>query len=68
MSKGRGRLEPGGQGRVRLSVGPFSSLYTGWASTGILARTGHLEASHETDCAILDEAFAGPVPWIHDEF
>jgi predicted acetyltransferase len=68
VSKGRGRLERGGEGRVALGVAAFSSLYTGWASTATLRRAGYLEARDEATCAALDAAFAGPTPWLQDQF
>ena len=68
VSKGRGRLEPGGSGAVTLDVGPFSALYTGWASTSVLARAGRIAGGTPEDRAALDAAFGGPVPWMLDEF
>ena len=68
VSEGRGRLEPGGSGAVTLDVGPFSALYTGWASTSLLARAGRIAGGTREDRAALDAAFGGPVPWMLDEF
>jgi predicted acetyltransferase len=65
---GRGRLEPGGRGGPRLAIGAFSSLYTGWASAEMLRRAGKLEGGSEAQRAALDAAFAGPTPWMVDEF
>jgi predicted acetyltransferase len=65
---GRGQLEPGGRGGPRLSIGAFSSLYTGWAPTEMLRRSGGLEGGSEAQRAALDAAFAGPTPWMVDEF
>ena len=51
-----------------LAIGAFSSLYTGWASTETLRRAGKLAGGSDAQCAALDAAFAGPTPWMVDEF
>ena len=68
VRKGRGRLEPGGRGRLRLDAGAFASLYTGWAAPERLAGAGRLEGGTGSERAALAAAFAGPVPWIVEEF
>ncbi len=68
VSKGRGHLEPGGGGGVAMDIGAFSSLYTGWATTSLLARSGLLEGGSAEERASLDAVFAGPTPWIPHEF
>jgi predicted acetyltransferase len=65
---GRGQLEPGGRGGPTLAIGAFSSLYTGWASAEMLRRAGKLEGGSEGQLTALDAAFAGPTPWMVDEF
>ncbi|MDJ0848124.1 MAG: GNAT family N-acetyltransferase [Myxococcota bacterium] len=65
---GQGRLERGGPGAVALDVGALSSLYTGWATTAVLARAGRLRGGSDDERAALDTAFAGPTPWLMDEF
>jgi len=61
-------LEPGGRGGPALAIGAFSSLYTGWASAEMLRRAGKLEGGNDAQRAALDAAFAGPTPWMVDEF
>jgi predicted acetyltransferase len=68
VSKGEGRLETGGSGGLRLGVGAFSALYTGWATPAVLARTGLLAGGSAEERARLDAAFAGPTPTMLDEF
>jgi predicted acetyltransferase len=68
LKDGRGRLEPGGGGTLRVGIGGFSSLYAGWASTATLARAGLLRGGTPEERALLDAAFAGPTPWMVDEF
>lgn len=68
VEQGQGRLEPGGSGGVRLDIGALSSLYTGWASCAELSRAGRLSGGSEADRAALDAVFAGPTPWMLDEF
>ena len=65
---GSGQLEPGGRGGPTLAIGAFSSLYTGWASAEMLRRAGKLEGGSDAQLAALDAAFAGPTPWMLDEF
>ncbi len=65
---GRGELAPGGRGGPELAIGAFSSLYTGWASAEMLRRAGKLEGGSDAERAALDAAFAGPTPWMVDEF
>ena len=52
----------------RLDVGALAALYTGWASTAMLARAGRLSGGGEAERAALDAAFAGPAPWMADSF
>lgn len=68
VADGKGRLEAGGQGGPRLGIGALSSLYSGWASTGTLARAGLLTGGSPAQLRALDAAFAGPTPWMMDEF
>ena len=68
LSKGEGRLERGGEGGVSLGIGALSSLYSGWASTATLAKTGLLRGGSDEQRARLDAAFAGPTPWLLEEF
>jgi predicted acetyltransferase len=68
VADGRGQLEKGGRGRVRLGVGALASLYTGFTSTQALATIGRLEGGDAADRAALDAAFAGPAPYLLDEF
>lgn len=68
VEDGRGRLEPGGGGAVRLGIGALSALFSGWATTTLLARTGRIDGGSDAAHAALDRAFAGPLPWMLDEF
>jgi predicted acetyltransferase len=68
VADGRGQLETGGEDGPCLGIGAFSSLYTGWASTETLARTGLLTGGSSSQLRALDAAFAGPTPWMMDEF
>ncbi len=68
VSKGAGRLEPGGSGAIELGIGAFSSLFTGWANTATLARTGLLTGGTDDQRAALDAIFAGPAPWSPHEY
>jgi predicted acetyltransferase len=68
VSKGEGGLEPGGEGRVSMGLGAFASLYSGWAQTATLARAGLLQGGSAVERALLDAAFAGPAPWLPEQF
>lgn len=68
VTGGKGALTPGGSGRVGVDIGALSSLFTGWATAGDLARQGRLAGAEPADLAALDAAFAGPVPWVWSYF
>jgi predicted acetyltransferase len=68
VAEGQARLEPGGAGGPRLGIGALSSLYTGWASTATLSRAGLLAGGSPIQLRALDAAFAGPTPWMMEEF
>jgi predicted acetyltransferase len=68
VEDGAGRLERGGDGAVRLGSGALASLYSGWAASVALARTGLLDGGSATDRTALDRVFGGPAPWMLDEF
>ena len=68
IEDGHGRLEPGGDGTVRLDVGALAALFTGWATTDALARIGLLDGGGTAERTALDRIFAGPAPWMLDEF
>jgi predicted acetyltransferase len=71
VSKGEGRLEhvsPSSADVPRIDIGGFASLYSGWSQTLPLARTGLLEGGTSDQRAALDLAFAGPTPWLPEEF
>jgi predicted acetyltransferase len=68
VAEGKGRLAPGGTGGPLLGIGALSSHYTGWASTATLSRAGLLEGGAAIQLRALDAAFAGPTPWMMDEF
>lgn len=68
VEKGRGRLEPGAGGGVRLDAAGLASLYTGWASCALLERAGRLAGGSAEERAALEAAFAGPTPWMLDAF
>jgi predicted acetyltransferase len=68
VAEGEGHLEPGGGGGPQVGIGALSSLYTGWGSTATLARAGILEGGSPTQLRALDAAFAGPTPWMMEEF
>jgi predicted acetyltransferase len=68
VADGRGSLRRGGTGGVRMTVNAFASLYTGWASAFTLAAAGLLHHAGERELRLLDAAFAGPTPYLFDDF
>jgi predicted acetyltransferase len=68
VAGGRGCLERGGPGGPVLDAGAFSALYTGFAGSALLARTGRLAGGSAEQRAALDAAFAGPTPALLDQF
>jgi predicted acetyltransferase len=69
VQKGEGRLASApGAGGPALDVRGFASLYTGYAGTAALARADLLAGGSAGEHAALDAAFAGPSPWLIDEF
>lgn len=68
VEKGRGRLEAGAGGGVRLDAAGLAALYTGWASCALLERAGRLAGGSREERAALEAAFAGPTPWMLDAF
>jgi predicted acetyltransferase len=67
VDDGHGRIEHGGTGDVRINIGALAALYAGYAPARRLRRLGHL-AGPDRPVARLDAAFAGPAPWMPDNF
>jgi predicted acetyltransferase len=65
---GEGKLTPGGTGDVHLSVNALASLYTGWATARVLADAGLIHHAGDRDLGMLDAAFAGPRPYLFDNY
>jgi predicted acetyltransferase len=65
---GEGKLSPGGTGDVHLTVNGLASLYTGWASAHALATAGLVHHAGEHELGLLDAAFAGPRPFLFDNY
>ena len=65
---GEGKLTPGGTGDVHLSVNGLASLYTGWATAPVLAAAGLVHHAGPRDLVALDAAFAGPRPYLFDNY
>ena len=64
VEDGHGALTPGGPGRVTVTIGDLSALFTGWANPADLRRLGRLDGATDADVAALTAAFAGPPPWM----
>jgi len=68
LSAGEGRLEPGGNGAVRVGPRGLAVLYTGGVSPGVLRRAGLLAGGDAATDAFLAAAIAGPPPTLLDYF
>jgi predicted acetyltransferase len=64
---GRGEVERGGRGAVRLHVGALAPLYTGHHSAEALLVTGRVQGA-PPDLAAASAVFAGPAPWMPEVF
>ncbi len=67
VEKGRGKVEKGGRGDLRLDVRALAALYTGQLSASTLAGAGRIEGS-DGAIALADGIFAGPAPAMPDMF
>lgn len=68
VEDGTGRLERGGDGTVRVSVGGLSSLYAAYTDAYTLRRGGLLSCSDDRMLEALGAAFAGPRSAMLDYF
>ncbi len=67
VSEGRAAVKPGGSGAFSLDVRALSQVYTGHLAPEVLRMTGRLQAS-DADVVTAAGLFAGPAPWMVDEF
>ncbi|MGP1375435.1 MAG: GNAT family N-acetyltransferase [Almyronema sp.] len=67
VAQGQGQVQPGGTGKVKLTIQALASLYTGLFSATQLYNAGRLE-SDEASRAIADQIFATTSPWLPDFF
>jgi len=67
VQDGRGKVERGGRGRIRIDVRGLAALYTGYASAGLLQRAGLVDG-RDQDVRLADTLFSGPSPWMADYF
>ncbi len=67
VADGRGRVEQGGDGRLRLDIRGLAALYSGHLSPADVVLAGLGEGPRE-DVAAAATVFAGPTPWMRDDF
>jgi predicted acetyltransferase len=67
VAGGRGEVQPGGEGRIRLGARDLAAIYTGFMAPHECAYLGTIEAP-EADLALAGAVFSGPRPWIADMF
>lgn len=68
ISDGRARVTRGGEGSLRIGIGPCATLFTGFYSASQLRRLGWLETEDERQLAEADAALCGPSPWMPEVF
>jgi len=61
------RAGPGGS-VASITIGGLASLFTSYATTATLVGAGLLRGATVATMTILDQAFAGPSPWMLDFF
>ena len=67
VSGGRGQVQPGGAGRIRLDVRDLAAIYTGFLAPQECTYLGTI-AGPEQDLALAGVVFSGARPWIADMF
>jgi len=67
VSGGRAQARAGGNGDLRLDARGLAALYSGYLSAEELLSVGYIEGAPET-LARASLIFAGPTPWMVDEF
>lgn len=67
MADGRGTVEKGGSGTLKLDARALAALYTGYLTAQELVAAGMLQAPPEA-LAAAGLVFAGPRPWLPDMF
>lgn len=67
VADGRGHVRKGGQGAVDLHIRGLAALYSGLYTPGDVVLAG-LGQGKSADVAGLAGVFAGPTPWMRDEF
>jgi predicted acetyltransferase len=67
VAKGTAKVDPGGDGKVRITVNALAALYSGYLSPWDLKRLGTIDGPDDS-LALLAQAFAGPIPWMPDFF
>ena len=68
VEDGRGRLEPGGSGSVRLHLRGLSLVYAGAAEPALLRHAGLLSGGSPREDELLRLVSSGPVPATNDYF
>lgn len=65
---GNAAMAKGGDGAVRITPAALATLYSGYASATKLQMVGALPGATEREVKVLDDAFAGPTPWMPEIF
>lgn len=65
---GNAVMAKGGDGTVRITPAALATLYSGYASATKLQMVGALPGAGEREVKVLDDAFAGPTPWMPEIF
>lgn len=64
---GNAKVTPATGARARVDVGALAAIWAGFLSASDARALGRLDATDD-DIAVLEEMFAGPLPWVNDWF
>ncbi len=67
VRQGRGTIERGGTGALRVDASGLAALYSGFVDATALAVTGRVQGTPSA-LAIAGSIFAGPLPWMREAF
>jgi predicted acetyltransferase len=67
VKDGKGTVKKGGDGNIKVDIRTLAQMYAGYLAPIELKKSGKLDASDE-DCLKAMPVFAGPRPWIRNDF
>jgi len=68
VAGGRGQVDRGGSGTLRMDIAALAPLYSSYLSATELVMSGLVESDSSEQVSIADQVFAGPAPWMPEHF